>query len=194
MIRFPPVAHPRRRSARTVLRVAPGAARAGRGAQRERGRGPAGEIPLVSAPVDALLRPLMPVIRVRRELDLFKGLSFDTISATGPNAAIIHYKPEPTDCAVICRDQVYLCDSGGQYWDGTTDVTRTWVRPSLVPPTTQATWWLTRALRSISAPRQRRRSARSRACCRATSRSIPPYSLMALLVRRGPRRGRLFAC
>ncbi|KIK04842.1 hypothetical protein K443DRAFT_675621 [Laccaria amethystina LaAM-08-1] len=62
----------------------------------------------------------------RSELDLFRGLSFDTISGTGPNGAIIHYKPDPNDCAIIKKDQVYLCDSGAQFLDGTTDVTRTW--------------------------------------------------------------------
>lgn len=57
--------------------------------------------------------------------DNFKGLSFDTISSTGPNAAIIHYKPEPGNCAKIDPKAVYLCDSGAQYLDGTTDTTRT---------------------------------------------------------------------
>ncbi|KAG2104416.1 peptidase M24, structural domain-containing protein [Suillus discolor] len=61
----------------------------------------------------------------RSELDLFRGLSFTTISSTGPNAAVIHYSPDPDDCAIIKKDQIYLCDSGGQYLDGTTDVTRT---------------------------------------------------------------------
>ncbi|KAG1779396.1 peptidase M24, structural domain-containing protein [Suillus placidus] len=61
----------------------------------------------------------------RSELDLFRGLSFTTISSTGPNAAVIHYSPDPNDCAIIRKDQIYLCDSGGQYLDGTTDVTRT---------------------------------------------------------------------
>lgn len=61
----------------------------------------------------------------RSELDLFRGLSFPTISSTGPNAAVIHYSPDPNDCAIIKKDQIYLCDSGGQYLDGTTDVTRT---------------------------------------------------------------------
>jgi Xaa-Pro aminopeptidase len=55
----------------------------------------------------------------------FVGLSFDTISSTGPNGAIIHYKPEKPSAARINADLVYLCDSGGQYIDGTTDVTRT---------------------------------------------------------------------
>ncbi|KAJ7676480.1 putative Xaa-Pro aminopeptidase P [Mycena rosella] len=62
----------------------------------------------------------------RSELDLFRGLSFPTISSTGPNGAIIHYSPDANDCAVVKRDQIYLCDSGAQFYDGTTDVTRTW--------------------------------------------------------------------
>jgi Xaa-Pro aminopeptidase len=52
-------------------------------------------------------------------------LSFDTISASGANAAVIHYKPERGNCAVIDPAAVYLCDSGAQYYDGTTDTTRT---------------------------------------------------------------------
>ncbi|KAK3368199.1 peptidase M24, structural domain-containing protein [Podospora didyma] len=55
----------------------------------------------------------------------FVGLSFDTISSTGPNGAVIHYKPERGNCSVIDPTAVYLCDSGAQYYDGTTDVTRT---------------------------------------------------------------------
>jgi len=63
--------------------------------------------------------------KFRSELTLFKGLSFTTISSTGPNGAIIHYSPDPHDSAIIKKDQIYLCDSGGQYLDGTTEVTRT---------------------------------------------------------------------
>ncbi|KAI9092402.1 peptidase M24, structural domain-containing protein [Phlyctochytrium arcticum] len=55
----------------------------------------------------------------------FIGLSFDTISGSGANGAIIHYKPEPETCANITVDKLYLCDSGAQFRDGTTDVTRT---------------------------------------------------------------------
>lgn len=55
----------------------------------------------------------------------FAGLSFDTISSTGPNAAVIHYKPEPGNCSTIDPQAIYLCDSGAQYLDGTTDTTRT---------------------------------------------------------------------
>lgn len=53
------------------------------------------------------------------------GLSFDTISSNGPNAAVIHYKPERGNCSVIDPKAIYLCDSGAQYLDGTTDTTRT---------------------------------------------------------------------
>ncbi|KAI0022087.1 aminopeptidase-like protein [Xylariomycetidae sp. FL0641] len=55
----------------------------------------------------------------------FVGLSFPTISSTGPNAAVIHYKPEAGSCSTIDPEAVYLCDSGAQFLDGTTDVTRT---------------------------------------------------------------------
>ena len=41
------------------------------------------------------------------------------------SAAIIHYSPTRGDCSIIDPEKVYLCDSGGQYFDGTTDTTRT---------------------------------------------------------------------
>ncbi|PNS15603.1 hypothetical protein CAC42_862 [Sphaceloma murrayae] len=62
---------------------------------------------------------------IRAKHEHFVGLSFDTISSTGPNAAVIHYKPEPGNCSVIDPKAIYLCDSGAQYLDGTTDTTRT---------------------------------------------------------------------
>lgn len=55
----------------------------------------------------------------------FVQLSFSSISSTGPNGAIVHYGPAPTGSAIIAKDQLYLIDSGAQYMDGTTDVTRT---------------------------------------------------------------------
>lgn len=61
---------------------------------------------------------------LRGELEMYRGLSFQTISSTGANASIIHYSgadPSP----LIDRDEVYLCDSGAQFQDGTTDTTRT---------------------------------------------------------------------
>jgi len=63
--------------------------------------------------------------QLRSEQEDFVSLSFPTISSVGPNAAIIHYAPEPSTAAKVTKDQIYLCDSGGQYRDGTTDVTRT---------------------------------------------------------------------
>ncbi|XP_046850039.1 xaa-Pro aminopeptidase 1-like isoform X2 [Xenia sp. Carnegie-2017] len=61
----------------------------------------------------------------RRELDDFVSLSFATISASGPNAAIIHYRPSDSTNRRLTVDEMYLCDSGAQFRDGTTDVTRT---------------------------------------------------------------------
>ncbi|MET0310035.1 MAG: aminopeptidase P family protein [Sphingomonas sp.] len=60
----------------------------------------------------------------RDETGVLKDLSFDTISATGPNGAIPHYKVTDESSLPIELGQLYLVDSGGQYADGTTDVTR----------------------------------------------------------------------
>ncbi len=51
--------------------------------------------------------------------------SFDTIAGTGKNGAIIHYRAKPANCRLIRKSDLFLCDSGGQYKYGTTDVTRT---------------------------------------------------------------------
>ena len=55
----------------------------------------------------------------------FKFLSFPTISGTGPNGAIIHYKATKETNRRLKKGDIYLVDSGGQYEFGTTDVTRT---------------------------------------------------------------------
>lgn len=60
----------------------------------------------------------------REQTGVLKDLSFDTISATGPNGAIPHYKVTDESSLPIAPGQLYLVDSGGQYADGTTDVTR----------------------------------------------------------------------
>jgi Xaa-Pro aminopeptidase len=54
-----------------------------------------------------------------------EDLSFDTISGAGPNGAIVHYRVSEATNRVIGTDSLFLVDSGGQYRDGTTDVTRT---------------------------------------------------------------------
>ncbi len=51
--------------------------------------------------------------------------SFETISAYGENAAMAHYSAKPDNCATLEAKGLYLIDSGGQYFDGTTDITRT---------------------------------------------------------------------
>ena len=51
--------------------------------------------------------------------------SFDTIAGSGKNGAIVHYRAKKENCRVINKRDVFLCDSGGQYKYGTTDVTRT---------------------------------------------------------------------
>ncbi|CAA2960934.1 probable Xaa-Pro aminopeptidase P [Olea europaea subsp. europaea] len=55
----------------------------------------------------------------------FRGLSFPTISSVGANGAIIHYCPTVESCAELDPNSMYLFDSGAQYLDGTTDITRT---------------------------------------------------------------------
>lgn len=57
--------------------------------------------------------------------DLFMGESFPPICAAGPNAAIIHYEQNENLHSDMSLDQVILCDTGAQYLDGTTDITRT---------------------------------------------------------------------
>ncbi len=51
--------------------------------------------------------------------------SFNTIAGAGENGAIIHYKADKIKSKKIRRSDIFLCDSGGQYRYGTTDVTRT---------------------------------------------------------------------
>ncbi len=61
----------------------------------------------------------------RRGNELFQDLSFGSISAAGPNAALPHYRSTPATNRRLEPGTLYLIDSGGQYLDGTTDVTRT---------------------------------------------------------------------
>lgn len=64
--------------------------------------------------------------KYRKQNENFVQLSFPTISASGANGAIIHYHPGSARApSVISMSELYLVDSGAQYWDGTTDVTRT---------------------------------------------------------------------
>jgi Xaa-Pro aminopeptidase len=61
----------------------------------------------------------------RGETGELRDLSFDTIAGSGPNGAIVHYRVNEETDRSLNRGELFLCDSGGQYPDGTTDVTRT---------------------------------------------------------------------
>ena len=62
---------------------------------------------------------------LRRESPELRDLSFDSISGAGPNGAIVHYKSSEKTNRKLENGTLYLIDSGGQYVDGTTDITRT---------------------------------------------------------------------
>ncbi|HYB56518.1 MAG TPA: aminopeptidase family protein P, partial [Alphaproteobacteria bacterium] len=62
---------------------------------------------------------------LRREGELFRDLSFSTIAGSGPNGAIVHYRATDESNRRLRSGELFLIDSGAQYLDGTTDVTRT---------------------------------------------------------------------
>jgi Xaa-Pro aminopeptidase len=62
---------------------------------------------------------------LRAETQVLKEISFDTISGSGPHGAIVHYRVTAATNRTIKSGELFLVDSGGQYEDGTTDVTRT---------------------------------------------------------------------
>ena len=71
-------------------------------------------------------------IQAQNKLESFRKLnktylypSFDTIAGAGENGAIVHYRAKKGSCKTITKKDIFLCDSGGQYRYGTTDVTRT---------------------------------------------------------------------
>lgn len=65
------------------------------------------------------------LLEFRRKQLGFIDTSFETISGYGANGAIIHYRPNPESCSIVGDKNLFLLDSGGQYVDGTTDITRT---------------------------------------------------------------------
>ena len=75
------------------------------------------------------------LLALRGALPGFRGESFPAISGAGPNGAVIHYRVTPETDRVLGPNEVYLIDSGAQFPNGTTDVTRTvWTGPG-EPPT-----------------------------------------------------------
>jgi Xaa-Pro aminopeptidase len=77
-----------------------------------------------NAPIDELAAEAR-LEAIRRESNLLRDLSFDSISAYGPNGAFPHYRSTAETNRRLEPGNLYLIDSGGQYPDGTTDVTRT---------------------------------------------------------------------
>jgi Xaa-Pro aminopeptidase len=74
------------------------------------------------------------LLAFRRAVDLFRGESFPAISGAGEHGAIIHYRVTDESNRPIKPNEVYLIDSGAQYADGTTDITRTvWTGPGGPP-------------------------------------------------------------
>ena len=65
------------------------------------------------------------LLSFRQQQDFFQGPSFGTISGYESNGAIVHYQVSPKTNRPLGQESLYLVDSGGQYLDGTTDVTRT---------------------------------------------------------------------
>ena len=63
----------------------------------------------------------------RSEASELKDVSFDTISGAAENGAIVHYRVTHDSNRTIQADDLFLCDSGGQYYDGTTDITRCFI-------------------------------------------------------------------
>src|SRR3954470_4943051 len=71
------------------------------------------------------LKAVEKLQRFRQECGDLRDTSFDTISGAGPNGAIVHYRASEATNRPLEMNSIYLVDSGGQYPDGTTDVTRT---------------------------------------------------------------------
>jgi Xaa-Pro aminopeptidase len=79
---------------------------------------------------------------------MLKDLSFDSISGVGPNAAIPHYRVSKASALPLKPGQIYLIDSGAQYQDGTTDITRTVI---IGEPTSEMKDRFTRVLKGMIA-------------------------------------------
>src|ERR1700685_3346136 len=74
------------------------------------------------------------LLAFRRQIEGFRGESFPAISGAGEHGAIIHYRVSDESNRRNKPNEVYLIDSGAQYPDGTTDITRTiWTGPSEPP-------------------------------------------------------------
>lgn len=82
-----------------------------------------------------------------------EDLSFDTISGAGPNGAIIHYRVNTETNRVLNDGELYLVDSGAQFRDGTTDITRTIAVGTILPETRRAFTLVLKGMIAISTAR-----------------------------------------
>ena len=125
----------------------------------------------------------------RRQSGDLRDLSFDTISGAGPNGAIVHYRVSEETNRPLEMNSLYLVDSGAQYPDGTTDITRT---VAIGEPTAEMRDRFTRVLKGHIARRPRRLS---RGHARQPARQLrPPVSVAGrprLRPRHRPRRRQL---
>ena len=96
-----------------------------------------GDLPTELAVVDRLEA-------FRAEGEHYRGASFATIAGSGPNGAIVHYRADAASNRRLAKNELFLLDSGGQYPDGTTDVTRT---ITIGPATTVMRQHFTRVLK-----------------------------------------------
>lgn len=100
-----------------------------------------------------------------------KDVSFETISGAGPNGAIIHYRVSRTTNRRIGKDELFLLDSGAQYQDGTTDITRT---IAIGTPSDEMRERFTLVLKGMIAITRQRFPAGTRGC------DLDPFARQAL--------------
>ena len=129
---------------RRSLPAAQGVQERGRAAGRAQrpcaGRGGGVPVPALAVrararrPRDRECPPRRKLLALRQQEEGFRGESFPAISGAGEHGAIIHYRVTPESNRPIRPNEVYLIDSGAQYPDGTTDITRTvWTGPDAAP-------------------------------------------------------------
>lgn len=89
----------------------------------------------------------------RRNTNALKDISFDTICGSGPNGAIVHYRVDKNSNRTIQSGETLLVDSGGQYEDGTTDITRTIAIGDVLQDTKRANTLILKGMIAITCAR-----------------------------------------
>lgn len=107
----------------------------------------------------------------RRQTNALMDVSFDTISGSGPNGAIVHYRVDENSNRTIQTGDILLVDSGGQYVDGTTDITRTVAIGSVDPEAARANTLVLKGMIAVT---------RARWPAGLTGRDLDGFARMAL--------------